>query len=145
MATGIMGGGRPMSRDIIHVGPTGSGAHMKLVNIIFCGMQVASLAEAMAWIKKSGLDTEYALAALTGSPLVKTLSARMTARDYATNFVLRLMAKDLYFAEKEAAESAVTPRTAAAIAAGFGEHDFSAVVEHLRAVADAKLAKNRAS
>ena len=35
-----------MSRTIIHLGPTGSGAMIKLINNFVCGVQVAALAEA---------------------------------------------------------------------------------------------------
>ena len=93
-----------MSRAIVHVGATGSGALLKLINNFMCGVQAASLAEALALIERSGLDRAKALEVLTtgapGSPLVKTLSARMTARDYTPNFLLRLMAKDLTYAHR---------------------------------------------
>lgn len=82
-----------MSRAILHVGASGRGALLKLVNNFMCGVQAASLAEALALIERSGLDRAKSLELLTtgapGSPLVKTLSARMTARDYTPNFLLR--------------------------------------------------------
>ena len=36
-----------MSRGIVHLGPTGSGALVKLINNFVCGVQAAALAEAM--------------------------------------------------------------------------------------------------
>ena len=42
----------PMSRGAVHLGPTGSGALMKLINNFVCGVQAASLAEAL------GIDRE---------------------------------------------------------------------------------------
>ena len=94
-----------MSRDVVHLGPTGSGAMMKLVNNFMCGVQAASLAEASALVRNAGLDREKALAILTngapGSPLVKTLAARAAAGDFTPNFVLRLMAKDLTYSIEE--------------------------------------------
>ena len=61
---------------------SGSGALIKLINNFVCGMQVAALAEALAMIERSGLDRAKALEVLTngapGSPLVKTVAARMT-------------------------------------------------------------------
>ncbi len=51
-----------MSKDVIHLGPSGAGAKMKLVNNFLCGVQVASLAEAVAWLERSGLDRDKALA-----------------------------------------------------------------------------------
>jgi len=133
-----------MSRAIVHVGATGRGALLKLVNNFLCGVQAAALAEALALIERSGLDRAKALEVLTsgapGSPLVKTLSARMTARDYTPNFALKLMAKDLKYAVGEGRRHGTLLSTAAsalplyeqAIALGRGEEDFSVVVEPLR-------------
>ena len=60
---------KAMSKEIVHLGPVGSGAKMKLINNFLCGVQVASLAEGLAWIERSGLDREKALAVLkTGAP-----------------------------------------------------------------------------
>ena len=44
-----------MCRDIVHLGPIGSGARMKLVNNFVCGVQAAALAEALAFVEGSGL------------------------------------------------------------------------------------------
>ena len=58
-----------MSRAIVHVGATGRGALLKLVNNFLCGVQAASLAEALALIERSGLDRAKALEVLTtGAP-----------------------------------------------------------------------------
>jgi 3-hydroxyisobutyrate dehydrogenase len=135
---------RSMGRDVVHVGPSGSGARLKLINNFLSGSQVAALAEALSLIERSGLDREKALGVLTegapGSPLVKLLSGRMTARQYEPNFVLRLMAKDLRYAVTEADHQALDldmGRAALrvfehAIAAGQGDDDMSAVVEQFR-------------
>src|SRR5215831_15101792 len=44
-----------MGRETIHLGPTASGALMKLVNNLVCGVQAASLAEALRFIEASDL------------------------------------------------------------------------------------------
>jgi 3-hydroxyisobutyrate dehydrogenase len=135
---------KAMGRDVVHVGPSGSGARLKLINNFLSGSQAAALAEALSLIERSGLDREKALGVLTegapGSPLVKLLSGRMTARQYEPNFVLRLMAKDLRYAVTEADHQALDldmGRAALrvfehAIAAGQGDDDMSAVVEQFR-------------
>src|SRR6266446_81325 len=134
-----------LSRDIVHLGPTGSGAYLKLINNFLCGVQAASMAEAIAFIGKSGLDRSKAVGVLTsgapGSPLLKIISARAAAAaaDFTPNFELRLMAKDLRYAVEEAARSGLALQTATAaheifmhaITAGHGEKDFSAVLESL--------------
>ncbi|HEU5235032.1 MAG TPA: NAD(P)-dependent oxidoreductase [Terriglobales bacterium] len=133
-----------MSRNVIHLGDNGSGALLKLINNYLCGVQVASLAEALAAIEHSGLNRERALEMLNkgapGSPLINALSARMVSRSYDVNFVLHLMEKDLTYAISEARNHGVQFETGRAAlklfelarARGWGEQDFSAVVEALR-------------
>ena len=117
---------------------------LKLLNNFLCGVQVASLAEGLAWLERSGLDREVALDILKrgapGSPLLANISARMTKRDYTVNFLLELMSKDLLYAQQAAAEEGVELTTAAnarvlfeeAVARGYGQKDMSSVVETLR-------------
>ena len=52
-----------MGKAIVHLGPTGSGSLLKLINNFVCGVQVAALAEAVAMIECSGLDRAKAVAA----------------------------------------------------------------------------------
>lgn len=140
-----------MSKEIIYLGPVTSGAKMKLLNNFLCGVQIASLAEGMVWLEHSGLDRDKALQVLKngapGSPLIATISARMTSENYTVNFLLRLLSKDLAYAYAAAEDSGVELSTAAnaqklfdrAAAAGYGEKDMSAVVEVLRHPASQKL------
>jgi 3-hydroxyisobutyrate dehydrogenase len=133
-----------MSRGIVHLGPVGSGAHLKLINNFVCGVQAASLAEALGMIERGGLDTELAMRVLTegapASPLFKTLSARMMARDYDPHFALKLMAKDLRYAIEQAKHHSLRLATAAAalsifeksIADGDGEKDMSSIGRQFR-------------
>jgi 3-hydroxyisobutyrate dehydrogenase len=135
---------KAMGRDVVHVGPVGSGARLKLINNFLSGSQAAALAEALSLIERSGLDIDKSLGVLTegapGSPLVKLLSGRMTQRQYEPQFLLRLMAKDLRYAVTEADHQDLDldmGRAALrvfehAIAAGQGEEDMSAVVEQFR-------------
>jgi len=133
-----------MGRTIVHLGGSGSGALMKLINNFLGGVQLASFAEALALIEASGLDRDRAVAVLMdgapSSPMVKTVAPRMTARDYRVNFALELLRKDLAYAVAEGesigAELA-TVRAAVslldrAIRNGLGRSDMSAVVEPLR-------------
>ena len=138
-----------MSRAVIHLGPTGSGALLKLINNFVCGVQVASLAEALALIENGGLNRDQAIEVLKtgapGSPLFRTIAHRMTARDYTPNFLLRLLAKDLGYAIAEGERRSLKLTTAAsalelfkqAIAAGYGDKDMAAVVEQFRS--DARM------
>jgi 3-hydroxyisobutyrate dehydrogenase len=135
---------KAMSKEIVHLGSVGSGAKMKLINNFLCGVQVASLAEGLTWIERSGLDREKALSVLKsgapGSPLLGAISARMVSKKYDVNFLLRLMTKDLLYAQNEATGCNVDLKTAevarslfeVAIAQGFGDEDMSSVIEPLR-------------
>jgi 3-hydroxyisobutyrate dehydrogenase len=133
-----------MSRGIVYLGATGSGARLKLINNFVCGVQAAALAEAVALLERLGLDPATAFPVLAdgapGSPLVKAVGARMLARDFTTNFSLALMHKDLTYAIAEGERAGVPLTTAEtareifakAIEAGSGGADFSAVVEPVR-------------
>jgi 3-hydroxyisobutyrate dehydrogenase len=126
-----------MGKSITLLGATGSGALFKLINNFLCGVQLASFAEALAMIERSGLDRDAALGLLTngapGSPLVKGVAGRVLAGDETLNFRVRLMAKDLHYAVGEAGRMSlelITARTAhsiftGAVTAGFGEQDIS--------------------
>jgi len=133
-----------MAKEIIYLGPLGSGAKLKLINNFICGVQVASLAEGLTWIERSGLNRDKALEVLKsgapGSPLLGAISARMTSQNYTVNFLLKLMCKDLLYAQNAAAETGVDLTTAAnaralferAIQQGHAEQDMSAVIEPIR-------------
>lgn len=134
-----------MGRSVTQLGPTGSGALVKLLNNFMAGVHVAAFAEAFAWIERTELDRAKAVAFLlegaAGSPVTKAVAGRMLAGDFTPNFFLPLMAKDLSYAIGEAADKKVTLTTAetalqrfrAAIAAGAGEKDMAAVVDVVRA------------
>ena len=133
-----------MGRGHVHVGPAGSGALLKLINNFLCGVQLASLGEAIAMAQRSGLDVrrtaDVLAAGSPGSPIVKMVVERMVTRDYTPNFRVPLMVKDLTYAmETFAAEGielagarAARERFIEAAAAGFQERDIAAVVEPMR-------------
>jgi 3-hydroxyisobutyrate dehydrogenase len=133
-----------MGKRIAHVGPTGSGALVKLVNNFMAGVQVTAVAEGIAWLERTGIDRTKALSFLmegaTASPVAKVVAARMETDDYTPNFLLRLMAKDLGYAIEEAGRTKLTLRTAQTalerfkegIAAGCGDEDMAAIVKAVR-------------
>ena len=133
-----------MGKTISHLGPTGSGAMIKLINNFVCGVQVAALAEALMMIERSGLDRAKALEILTqgapGSPIFRTVAARMIAPDFTPNFMLRLMTKDIGYAIQEGGKLSIELVTAKAaledfqkaIIAGLGDKDIAAIVEPFR-------------
>jgi 3-hydroxyisobutyrate dehydrogenase len=126
-----------MGEGVAHLGQGGAGATLKLINNFMCGVQLASLAEALTLVDRAGLDRDQAVSILAngspGSPFVRLVSGRMIANDDTIHFLLRLMAKDLTYgkAEGEAMGVDMTTVTAAlaqveaGIARGFGEGDIS--------------------
>ncbi len=128
-----------LGRDVVHLGPIGSGALMKLVNNFLCGVQAASFAEAVSMVDAGGLDRAKAISILTGgapgSGIVKRVAERIAANNYTPNFALRWMAKDLRYAVQEASAEGISLQTATAalavfqqaIAEGHGDEDFSAI------------------
>jgi 3-hydroxyisobutyrate dehydrogenase len=133
-----------MARSITHLGPTGSGALVKLINNFVCGTHIASLAQALAMVERSDLDRNRTMDVLVGgamgSPIVKVIAERMLASDFTPNFMLRLLAKDLGYAIAEGQTvdlDLTTARTALAllqrsIDAGYGDADMSAAIVPLR-------------
>jgi 3-hydroxyisobutyrate dehydrogenase len=130
-----------LGRDIILLGPVGSGARMKLINNFLCGVEAASFAEALSFIDAGGLDRDKATSILTGgapgSGILKRMAERVARNDFTPIFALRWMAKDLAYALRGASDRGVSLPVAAAalgvfeqaIALGHGDEDFSAVVK----------------
>ena len=133
-----------MGKTIIHLGPVGSGALVKLINNFLCGVQAASLAEAIAVIERSELDHDRTVQAIVngspGSPVMKTLASRILADDFSPNFYLHLLVKDMGYAIAEGESRGVPMKTAAtalevlrgAMAQGYGDRDMAAVVQQFR-------------
>lgn len=133
-----------MGGAIVHLGPVGSAATVKLANNFLCGVQVASLAEAIALLERSGLDMAAAMSVLfdgaPASPMVKGVGQRMLDHDYIPHFLVPLMAKDLGYAAKALAKVDITSDLAGAArqrfleadAAGEGHRDIAAVIQPLR-------------
>ena len=133
-----------MGKTIIHLGPVGSGALVKLINNFLAGVQAASLAEAIAVIERSELDRDRTVQAIVngspGSPVMKTLATRILADDFSPNFYLHLLVKDMGYAIAEGESRGVPMKTAAtalevlrgAMAQGYGDRDMAAVVQQFR-------------
>lgn len=134
-----------ISQRITHLGPNGAGAMMKLVNNLMSAVQTLVLAEGLALAERAGLDMQQVVPLIIngspGSPIVKGKAARMAAHDYGdTQFALKWMHKDATYALRAADEvGALLPSVAIAREVyqlarnqGFGDADFSAVIEALR-------------
>jgi 3-hydroxyisobutyrate dehydrogenase len=133
-----------MSKEILHLGPNGAGATLKLINNFVCGVQAATLGEAFALIRRTGLNPDLALPLLlngnAGSPLVKAFGGRIVNNDPGVYFHLELMAKDLRYAIAEAQAhqcriptgEAAHGEFQAAADAGLGKQDVSQIIKFLQ-------------
>ena len=84
---------------ITHVGPTGSGQSVKIVNqILVVGTQLA-VSEALLFAQASGLDLEKTLSAVSGgaagSWMLSNRGPQMIVRDWRPGFTIDLQQKDL--------------------------------------------------
>ena len=90
-----------MGRLAKRMGDAGAGATIKLVNNMLSGITTAALAEAAQVTEAAGIDRAAALEILgegaAGSRLLKSKLPKMFSRDFAPQFQLELMEKDLRY------------------------------------------------
>ena len=90
-----------MGRLSRHMGGSGAGATIKLINNMLSGTVTAALAEAAQVAEAAGVERDAALEILgegaAGSRLLKAKLPKMFKRDFAPQFQLELMEKDLRY------------------------------------------------
>jgi 3-hydroxyisobutyrate dehydrogenase-like beta-hydroxyacid dehydrogenase len=133
-----------MGELIVHCGPSGHGAMVKLLNNAVAAVNAAALAEAFDVAEAYGLDTDALVHVMNAGSAKSTmldLKARpMLEHEYDPLFKLAHMLKDVRHCLAEAdtlgeefeLASDAEALYAAADAAGFGEQDFAAVREAVR-------------
>ena len=136
---------RAMGSRVVHVGGHGMGAALKMVNNLLLASSMAAFAESLVLGEALGISREQLFEFLMGTPLVApylaTKRGKMEQGDYAPEFPLEWMQKDLHLAALSAQETAVAlPLTSAAketyqLAArdGHAHEDFSAIYPFLKA------------
>ena len=90
-----------MGRMARHIGASGTGATIKLVNNMLSATATAAMAEAAQVAEAAGLDPAAAIEILgegaAGSRLLKAKLPKMLKRDFSPQFALELMDKDLRY------------------------------------------------
>jgi 3-hydroxyisobutyrate dehydrogenase-like beta-hydroxyacid dehydrogenase len=130
---------RVIARKYFYLGPSGSGATMKLAVNTLLGIGMQAIAEAVALGEKAGLDRNRLLAVLSETAVVAPAHVgkleRAMKNDYSPQFPLRLMNKDFgLILNLAAAVRAEMPATQAALQVNAAqlahgqEQDFSAVI-----------------
>jgi 3-hydroxyisobutyrate dehydrogenase/2-hydroxy-3-oxopropionate reductase len=139
-----------LAKTIFHMGPSGSGATMKLAVNSLVHATNAALAEALVLAEKAGVDRSLAYdvlaAGAAGSPFVQYKRASFLDPEAApVAFALDLVAKDLRLIRGLAARVGA-PMPAAgvgadlvdrAIGSGLGDRDMSVLAEYLRSSTEA--------
>jgi 3-hydroxyisobutyrate dehydrogenase len=92
---------KAMGRMAKHMGASGTGATIKLINNMLSGAATVAIAEAVMTAEAAGLDRAATLEVLAegaaGSRLLKTRMPKMFSRDFTPQFQLQLMEKDLRY------------------------------------------------
>lgn len=123
---------------------------MKLVVNLMIAQTSAMLSEALALGRKGGLQWQDMFAVLTasavGSPILKAKAVQLAGRDFTPTFTVEQMMKDLGLILQEAAQAHVPlTQTAttmqwmqAAVAQGFGQQDYAAIIKTVESAAGLK-------
>ncbi len=97
-----------MGKSIVHVGPSGMGQTVKLMNQILVAGHLNALAEALLFAQKSGADLEKAISAVeggaAGSWALSNLGPKIIKRDFEPGFMVDLIQKDLNLVMEAAKE-----------------------------------------
>jgi 3-hydroxyisobutyrate dehydrogenase len=126
-----------------YVGPSGSGALLKLITNAATISTLVGLGELLSLTDRAGLDTGVVLDGLSAGPLASFIERwreRLEGRYERPDFRLALARKDLGLAAGEAERAGrvltvagvAAERCDEALQAGLGDRDFGAVVEFLR-------------
>jgi 3-hydroxyisobutyrate dehydrogenase len=139
-----------MGQKIHHMGPPGAGSAMKVMINLMIGMTVLTVAETLTLGRKAGLDPEQMLEVLgetsVRSPHLTHKGRMMIDRNFEPAFMLKYMQKDFDLI-MEAAHALKMPVFTSAMAhqiytaanvAGYGDMDYSGVVQFLEQVAGIK-------
>jgi 3-hydroxyisobutyrate dehydrogenase-like beta-hydroxyacid dehydrogenase len=134
---------------IVHCGPSGHGAMVKLLNNALAAINAAALAEAIDLAEHYGLDTDRLIRVMSAGSAKSTMldlkAKPMVERNYEPLFKLEHMLKDVRHCLAEAQAlgedfdlaADAEALYAAADQAGLGEEDFAAVIEAVRQRTDA--------
>jgi 3-hydroxyisobutyrate dehydrogenase-like beta-hydroxyacid dehydrogenase len=132
-----------MGKAVFHVGGTGMGTSMKMVNNIMLGQAMVAFSEALVLGEALGIGKDQLFSTLSASPVAAPFLALKRSKieegKFDTEFPLQWMHKDLHLAAETAYESGVALPAAnvvkeiyaLAIKNGLGEMDFSAVYKLL--------------
>ena len=133
-----------MGKNIVHLGPAGSGQHTKMANQIVIAGTMAGVSEALVYGARAGLDPEKLVATISkgaaGCWTLDNLAPRVIKGDYAPGFMVDHFIKDMSIALSEADDMglslpslALTRELYKAVSAeGYGKDGTQVLVKALR-------------
>jgi 3-hydroxyisobutyrate dehydrogenase-like beta-hydroxyacid dehydrogenase len=136
---------------IVHVGPLGQGAMLKLINNSLGAANAAALAEALLLAQATGVDLDAFVAVTStgsgASAQLDTKAAPMRAHDYTTLFKTAHLLKDVRLCLEEAQAAGIPFPSAAhardlltaTLGRGYGEQDYAAIIEAAEGLAGRRL------
>ncbi|WP_108661424.1 NAD(P)-dependent oxidoreductase [Acuticoccus kandeliae] len=99
----------PLTRRVMHMGPTGSGQATKLINQIYVSCILAVTAEAVSLAENAGIDAARIPAALQGgrgdSTILQQLWGGMLARDFTLTSTVDSLVKDFDLVQRFARDN----------------------------------------
>jgi 3-hydroxyisobutyrate dehydrogenase len=141
-----------MGKNVVHVGPLGSGEVAKICNNLLAGVSMIAAAEAFTIGTRAGVDPKILHEVIRTSsgncwalehncPVPGLVPKSASNRDFAAGFMTDLMAKDLSLARAAARDVGVPCFTGAlahdlymlASRHGLGRKDFSSIIQLLTA------------
>jgi 3-hydroxyisobutyrate dehydrogenase len=141
-----------MGKNVVHVGPLGSGEVAKICNNLLAGVSMIAAAEAFTIGTRAGVDPKILHGVIRTSsgncwalehncPVPGLVPKSASNRDFAAGFMTDLMAKDLSLARAAARDVGVPCFTGAlahdlymlASRHGLGRKDFSSIIQLLTA------------
>jgi 3-hydroxyisobutyrate dehydrogenase-like beta-hydroxyacid dehydrogenase len=140
-----------MGRLIVHVGPLGQGAMLKLINNSLGAANAAALAEALLLAQATNVDLDAFVAVTStgsgASAQLETKAGPMRAHDYTTLFKTAHLLKDVRLCLEEAQAAGVPFPSAAhardlltaTLGRGHGEHDYAAIIEAAEGLAGRQI------
>ena len=142
-----------MGKNVIHVGSNGMGQTVKLVNQILVTGTLNSVAEALIFASKSGVDLEKTIDAVkggaAGSWQLSNLAPRIIERDFRPGFMIDLLIKDLNLVTGSAEEMGIDLRVTSRIkemyetlqAEGEGKNGTQALIKALENLTGVRVEK----
>ena len=129
-----------IAADVFHVGPSGCGHAIKLINNFLGQVSIAAICEMMPFAQKYGVDLKalFDVVSVSGgnSKAFQGLVPRILARDFDVRFQQKFVHKDMRYINNLVRETGVPAPMASALLAvhdmvsakGYGEQDMSVLL-----------------